>query len=307
MCFRGCTNMNEKMQVARLSILSNTSLVVFKLAAGLAIGSVSVISEAIHSGLDLVAAVIAYFSVRHSGKPPDETHRYGHGKIENISGTIEAMLITVAAIWIIVEAAHKLTAGSEVETVGPGVAVMGISALVNLFVSRKLMRVARATDSIALEADALHLTTDVFTSLGVFLGLIGIGLTGLHWLDPVVAIAVALFILKAAYDLTRQAVLPLIDSTLPPDEEEEIIGIIQQFANEYVEFHKLRTRKAGGERHIDLHLVVPKGRCLEEVHELCDHIERAIIERYPLAHTLIHIEPCPQGCELCPQNGGPFC
>lgn len=295
--------MNEKAKVARLSLFSNSALVILKLAAGLAIGSVSVLSEAIHSGLDLVAALIAYISVRHSGKPPDKNHSYGHGKIENISGTIEALLIFAAAIWIMAEAVRKLMQGAALEMVGPGLAVMGLSAVVNFFVSRKIMRTARATESVALEADALHLTTDVYTSLGVFVGLLGIKLTGWQLLDPLIAIVVALFIIKAAFNLTRQAVLPLLDSTLPPEEEQIIIETIRQFDREFVGYHKLRTRKAGGERHIDLHLVVRGDSHIEAAHSLCDRIEQAIKQQYPLAHTLIHIEPCPEQCDSCPRNG----
>ena len=155
--------MNSKIKVARLSIASNSFLIVIKLLAGLFSGSVSVISEAIHSGMDLVAALIAFFSVRISDRPADSKHPYGHGKFENVSGVIEAVLIFIAAVWIILEAVRKLLHQSDVEKIHLGLIVMAISALVNFLVSGKLYKIAKATDSIALEADARHLKTDVYT------------------------------------------------------------------------------------------------------------------------------------------------
>ena len=166
----------RKASVARLSVISNTTLMLLKLAVGLAIGSVSVISEAIHSGMDLLAAIIALFAVKISGKPADQHHPFGHGKVENISGTVEALLIFLAAIWIIYEAIKKLLNPQPLEDVGWGVAVMFVSAMVNIFVSRTLFKVGKETDSVALQADAWHLHTDVYTSAGVMAGL------GIIWL-----------------------------------------------------------------------------------------------------------------------------
>lgn len=292
--------MHPTAKAATLSVVSNTVLVGLKLGAGLAMGSVSVISEAIHSSLDLVAAGIALFSVRRSVQPPDEDHRYGHGKIENASALIEAVLIFVAAIWIIYEAGRKLAGGVEVEALGLGLAVMLFSGGVNYLVSAHLFRVARAHDSLALEADALHLRTDVYTSVGVAVGLGAIHLTGLELLDPLIAIGVALLIIKAAWSLTREAFLPLLDVRLPVEEERAVRELVESFAGEFVEFHKLRTRKAGPERHIDLHLVVHPTHTIDEVHDLADRIERAIEERWARASVLIHLEPCRSDeCAIC--------
>jgi len=291
---------NKKILVATLSVVSNTLLVSGKVLIGFLTGSVSILSEGIHSGIDLIAAIIAFFSVRESGRPADERHRYGHGKIENISGTVEAVLIIVAALWIMYEAVSKLRHPGEVEQLGWGIAVMAISSIVNLFVSTILMRTAKQTDSIALEADAMHLRTDVYTSLGVMVGLAAIKLTGITILDPIAAIAVALLIIKAGIDLTKQAFFPLVDVSLPEDEEQEIISIIESYSTNYLEFHKLRTRKAGSERHIDLHLVVPKDFSIRHVHSLCDLIEGELKRRFPGAQVLIHTEPCaPEQCKNC--------
>jgi cation diffusion facilitator family transporter len=292
----------EKTNIARLSIISNLTLVILKLVVGFLIGSVSVISEAIHSGIDLVAAVIAYYSVKTSSLPPDQKHAFGHGKIENISGTVEALLIFLAAALIIYEAYKKLTHGNvELEDVSLGIAIMLFSAVVNYFVSGILMKTAKKTESIALEADAWHLRTDVLTSLGIFGGLVAIKLTGIAILDPILAILVALFILKAALELTIKSVKDLMDAKLPEEEEAEISGIIAQHANEYVGFHELRTRKSGSDRFIDLHLVVSRKITVEDSHGLADRIETGIRGRFPRASVIIHVEPCNAGdeCESC--------
>lgn len=291
--------MDPRVSTAKLSVISNTLLVIMKLIVGLMMGSVSVISEAIHSGLDLVAAVIAFFSVSQAAKPPDEVHRYGHGKIENVSGVAEAILIFVAAVWIIFEAVRRLARGGAVEALGYGVAVMAVSAAVNTVVSEVLFRVARKTESIALEADALHLRTDVYTSVGVAVGLGLLKLTGWHILDPLVALAVAALIIRASWNLTMTAFRPLLDVALPTDEEEQIVAAIQEYATDFVEFHKLRARRAGADRHVDLHLVVHRNRAVAEVHKLCDDIEAAIKRRFPHSFVLIHMEPCTEDCPRC--------
>ena len=178
---------------------------------------------------------------------------------------------------------------------------MGLSGLVNLFISSNLMKTARATDSIALEADAWHLRTDVFTSFGVAAGMLLIWITGRSIIDPILAIGVALLIIKASYDLTVKAFSPLLDARLPLDEEAVIRQIILSYGPQYIGFHELRTRKSGSERHIDLHLVAPRDQSIARSHELCDQIEQAVSDRYPGARILIHVEPCREGddCSLC--------
>ncbi len=296
--------MSRKVRVAQLSVASNLFLIAFKLLVGILIGSVGIISEALHSGMDLAAALIALFAVRLSGKPPDERHQYGHGKIENISGVIEALLIFAAALWIIAEAVRRIVTGGRVEEPFWGIVVMAVSGGVNLVVSNILLKVARETDSVALEADAWHLRTDVYTSLGVGGGLFLLWLTGLQILDPLAALGVALLIIKAAWDLVCKAFSPLLDTRLPEEEVDAIKEIIAAYDAHYVGYHKLRTRKAGSERHIDLHLVVPPRENIAKVHELCDKIEAALGRRFGNAHVLIHVEPCRAGeeCLRCTAN-----
>jgi len=300
---------NEKIQVASLSVLSNTFLTLSKVIIGLVTGSVSIMSEGIHSGIDMVAAFIALFAVRESGKPADSRHAYGHGKIENVSGTIEAVLIFAAAVMIIVEAIQKIYkimngVEGQVGDLGWGMVIMGVSAIMNLIVSTRLMRVAKQTDSVALEADALHLRTDVYTSAGVFSGLLMIQVTGWVILDPIIALGVALMIIKASFDLTKEAFAPLVDVSLPDEEREIIREVLRFHGDEFVEFHKLRTRKAGAERHVDLHLVVAKYASVIDVHELCDIIEKEINDKLQGTHVLIHAEPCVSRDEKCPVEEG---
>lgn len=291
--------MSEKVKAARLSIISNTMLTLGKLAVGIAMNSVSVMSEAIHSGLDLMAAFIAFFSVRESSKPADEHHHYGHGKFENVAGIIEAVLILVAAAMIIYNAFSKLYKGTEIRSLGLGAAVMGISAVVNIFISRTLMRVARETDSPALAADAWHLRTDVYTSAGVFAGIVAIKVTGLTILDPLIAIGVAFLIIKAAIDLIRDSMRSILDVRLPEPEERAIRDVLENHSANFVEFHELRTRKAGSQRYIDLHLVVPREWGIHKVHDLCERIEGDICDKFQGAHILIHTEPCGRHCKNC--------
>jgi cation diffusion facilitator family transporter len=289
-----------KSRAAALSIVSNSILIVLKLIVGIMMQSVSVISEAVHSGLDLVAAIIAWFSVRASGKPADDEHRFGHGKIENVAGTIEALLIFGAAFYIIWEAVHKLRAGKfEIESLGWGAAVMVVSAVANYLVSRHLLNVAVRTDSVALEADALHLRTDVYTSVGVLCGLVAIKITGIALLDPIIAIVVALMIIKAAWDLTKTAFFHILDVKLPDDEEALIHDVMERYTGRFIEYHKLRTRKSGHIRHIDMHLVVPKKMTVEAGHALAHQITADIGKCLSHSHILVHIEPCPGMCESC--------
>lgn len=293
----------RKSSVALLSVISNSALVILKIAIGILIGSVSVISEAIHSGVDLLAAIIALFAVRSSGKPADDAHPFGHGKIENISGTIEALLIFVAGIWIIYEAVMKLTHPHPMAEPGLGVAIMLVSALANMFVSHMLFKVGKETDSVALQADGWHLRTDVYTSAGVMGGLALIWICkrlipgeNLQWIDPAAAIAVALLIIHTSYKLTVESGKDLLDASLPADEEDWIREYISGLNGIVRGFHRLRTRKAGSHRFVQFHLLVSADMSVDRSHKLHDDIVAAIKERFPASTITIHIEPCDATC-----------
>ena len=281
--------MNSKTKIARLSVASNTLLIVMKLVVGIISGSVSIISEAIHSSMDLIAAIIALFSVSVSDNPPDSRHPYGHGKVENISGVIEAILILIAAFWIIIEAVKKLLGEAvELESIWIGALIMLISAVVNTIVSRQLYKVARETNSVALEADALHLKTDVYTSAGVAIGLSLIMVTGIKWLDPIIAILVAVFILRESYILLSKAFSPLIDTAWG---DEEIVGLERKLSTMDVNYHDLRTRLAGNYRFIDIHIQIPENESVGNAHNYCDKIEDELKSIYDNLTVTIHVEP----------------
>jgi cation diffusion facilitator family transporter len=281
--------MNSKTKVARLSIASNTFLIIMKFTVGFLSGSVSIISEAIHSMMDLLAAVIAFFSVKVSDNPPDSKHPYGHGKIENISGVIEALLIFVAAALIITEAIKKLIGKPyELELVWIGSVVMFISAGVNTYVSHKLYKTAKKTNSIALEADALHLKTDVYTSIGVAVGLGIIFLTGIKWLDPVIAIGVAFLIIFESYTLLKKAFSPLLDTAWNEQEIKELESKLKQMN---VNYHELRTRSAGNYRFVDLHIVIPENESVGDAHKYCDQIEEELSKCFENLSVTTHVEP----------------
>ncbi|MCL5263979.1 MAG: cation diffusion facilitator family transporter [Chloroflexi bacterium] len=283
--------LHSKGGAAGLSVGSNATLILLKLTVGIMTGSVSVISEAIHSSIDLLAALIALFSVQVSDLPPDDDHPYGHGKIENISGTVEAFLIFAAALYIVYEAVEKILNGVTLEHLGLGAGIMAFSAVANTFVSRHLSHVACEKDSIALEADAWHLYTDVFTSVGVFAGLAVVWLTGWTILDPIIAIGVALFICKAAWDLTRRSSAGLLDTKLPQEEEGKVREVLKGHYGLFVDFHGLRSRKAGSRRHVDLHLVMDGNKNVAEAHQICDHLEEEIESELPNTDVTIHVEP----------------
>lgn len=293
----------RKSRVAAMSVLSNSILVIFKLFVGLFTGAVSILSEAIHSGVDLVAAIIAFFAVKASGKPADQEHTYGHGKFENLSAAVEGLLIFVAAGWIIFESIHKLIFPQPVENIKWGILVMGASAIINLIVSDQLFKIGRETDSAALMADGWHLRTDVWTSAGVAVGLafymagrwFFAGLN-LEWIDPVIAIGVAGLIIKAAWNLTSEAVTYLLDASLPEEEEKAITLIINKMSPQVLNVHNFKTRKAGSERFVEFHLVVNKDLTVKKAHDICDEITAQIKSQFPKTDVMIHTEPCLDEC-----------
>lgn len=283
--------MEARVKAGWISVVGNVILIALKLSVGILTGTVSVIAEAVHSITDLLSSFVALFAVNKAGKPPDDRHPYGYAKVENVSATVEALLIFLAAFLIIRESIIKIRFGSELTPVGWGIVVMGISMVVNLLVTLYMSRVARANRSIALEADAMHHWTDVYTSLGVLLGLVLMHFTGLAWLDPLVAIGVAVLIIKAAWDLTRESFSPLMDAAISPHEIEQIKQVLDTYQDEYIEYHDLRTRRAGSEIYLDLHLVTCSHMSVKQVHDLSDVIEEKIQEIFPQSHVLIHAEP----------------
>ncbi|PGL70722.1 cation diffusion facilitator family transporter [Bacillus sp. AFS055030] len=278
-------------KIAVLSICSNTFIVILKLIVGIFTGSVAIISEAIHSLLDLVASVIAFFSVRISNRPPDKEHPYGHGKFENISGTVETILIFVAGIWIIIESVEKLLHPTSIKMPIIGVVVMLIGALINWRVGKIVQKVGNDTHSVAMQSNALHLLTDVYSSIGVAVSLILVSLTGWEFLDALIGIGIAIYIMKESIELGRKSFTPLLDTGLSTDELKQIENVLNSFKSQFIEYHDLRTRRSGAQEHIDFHLVLPSHMSIEEAHLLCDKIEDEIKKVLVDPKILIHVEP----------------
>ena len=282
----------RKTRAAAISIASNATLIVLKLVAGAITGSIAVITEAIHSGIDLMASMVAYFSVRKADEPPDESHPYGHEKVENVAAGIEGMLILVGAGIIIYESVRRLIEHSGIEHIGVGIAVIGFSAGANFAVSAYLYRQARLTDSPALAADAAHLRTDAFTSAGVLVALVLVEITGIEELDAITALIVACAIVYSGVQILSRSSRVLVDEALPEEELAAVRAAIEEFAaEEVIGFHKLRARGAGSRRYIDLHVQFRTGTTLERAHELAHELQREIRGRLRGADVLIHLEP----------------
>ena len=283
----------EKGRAAALSVASNSALIAAKLVAGGATGAVAVLTEGVHSSIDLLASIVAYVSVRKSGEPADAEHRYGHQKLENLAAATEGALILLGAGIITYEAIARLVRGSHVHTLGIGIAVVAASAVVNLIVSRIIGRRARATGSPALEGDAMHLSADAYSSLAVLGGLILIAVTHAYWLDPLVALTVAAGIVIAGVRLLRRASRVLIDEALPESDLAEIRAAIREVGTPrgVIGFHELRSRAAGSRRYVDLHVQFAAGTTLEAAHGTAHVLSDEIARRLDGADVLVHLEP----------------
>jgi cation diffusion facilitator family transporter len=296
-----------KSGAAGLSIASNSVLIAIKLAAGAITGSIAIVTEAVHSLIDLVASVVAFVSVRKADEPADADHPYGHEKVESLAATIEGMLILIGAGIIVYEATHRLVVGSQVESLGVGIAVMGLSVLANLFVSTVLSRQAKEHDSPALEGDAAHLRTDALTSAGVLTGLAVVQVTGIVAFDSITALIVAAAIVTAGLRIIRRSSGVLVDEALPDAEMDRIEAAIAAARTpEVAGYHKLRARRAGSRRYIDLHVQYRSGTSLERAHELAHQMRAEIEADIRRAEVLIHAEPETSLRDPSRERSGPF-
>jgi cation diffusion facilitator family transporter len=298
--------MRTKSRAAGLSVASNSVLIAIKVAAGAITGSIAIITEAVHSLIDLLASVIALASVRKADEPADVEHPYGHEKLENLAAAIEGMLILVGAAVIVYEATHRLVVGAHVDTLAVGIAVMAVSGLTNLAISAFLQRQAELLDSPALEGDAAHLRTDAYTSFGVLFGLVLVGITGESAFDSIAALMVAVAIVASGLRIITRSSRILVDEALPPDEMDRIeAAIAVSRPPEVVGYHKLRARRAGSRRYVDLHVQFRSGTSLEQAHDLAHQMRSAIEAELSAADVLIHVEP--EESALAPgESPGPF-
>ena len=281
-----------KSSAALLSVFSNLLLIGLKLAAAAITGSIAILTEAIHSSIDLMASFVALVSVRRADVPPDEDHPYGHEKAENLAATIEGMLILVGAGIIVFESSRRLVDPPEVHSLGFGIGVIAFSAVTNLVVSTYLYRRADATGSPALEGDAAHLRTDAATSAGVLAALVLVEVTGLQILDPITALVVAVAIVGAGVRILTRSSRVLVDEALPADELDAVRETLAKYATpEVAGYHKLRARRAGSRRYVDLHVQFAEGTTLRRAHEITHELQGAIALRLRDADILIHLEP----------------
>ncbi|OGO30561.1 MAG: hypothetical protein A2Z29_11320 [Chloroflexi bacterium RBG_16_56_11] len=285
---------------ARLSIVIVVGLIIVKVVVGTITGSLSVLAQAVDSFLDLFAVSITFLAIHVAAKPADEEHPFGHGKAENVAAIVQAALIFIAGGVIIYQAIRRAQTEAALSMTEAGIGVMAASIIASIFLSRYLRRVAKKEDSAALEASAHNIAADVYSAAAGFIGLIVVRITSLHIIDDILAGIVALFIIKVSIDILRKSFGGLVDVKLPEAEEKKIeLAITEHFDGEVVSFHKLRTRKAGPQRYIDLHLVMPRHVSIEEAHQMCDHLEKDIRHRLIRTDVTIHVEPCDGTCAAC--------
>ncbi len=276
---------------AWLSVLTAVVIILLKVAAYLLTGSIGFLSDALESGANIVAAVITLVALTVAARPPDQEHTFGHSKAEYLSSGAEGTLILVAAVVIAVQAVQRLLSPQPLEQVSLGVAISAVAAAVNFGVAQVLLRAGKRHRSAALTADAHHLLTDVWTSLGVIVAVILVGLTGWLWLDPIIGLLVALQIILTGLKLVRGAINSLLDVSLPSEEVSQVVGILEGYAPRGVGYHALRTRQAGAQRFVSFHLLVPGSWSVQQGHELLEEIERDIRRHLEPVNVLGHIEP----------------
>jgi cation diffusion facilitator family transporter len=274
-----------------LSIAAALATITLKGSAWLLTGSVGFLSDAAESIVNLVAAIVALIAIRVAIRPPDDDHAYGHEKAEYFSAGAEGVLILIAAAGIVVVAVTRLFNPAPLTDVGLGVAVSAAASVLNLVVALLLVRVGREQRSITLEADGRHLMTDVWTSIGVIAGIVAVSITGWERLDPIVALFVALNIVRTGVQLLRRATGGLMDHALEPAEREAIEAVLDSYRDDGVDFHALRTRQSGRRAFVSVHVLVPGDWSVHQGHELAERVERDVRERLPYATVFTHVEP----------------
>ena len=279
----------NKKRIALTSVMAAVFLTTFKLLIGALTGSLGILSEALHSGLDLIAAVITFFAVKFSDLPADKEHNYGHGRIENISALIETFLLVVTCCWIIYEALHRLiTKNIEIEVTVWSFIVIATSIIIDITRSRALYRVAKKYNSQALEADALHFSTDIWSSCVVLFGLAGAALK-FYYADSIAALVVAAIVLSVSYRMGRKAFDALMDRA--PDRIVELINVAISNMPSVLKFHDLRVRESGQTKFVELNIHVNKGLSLENAHGISENVEEEIIKIIPNCKVTVHVEP----------------
>jgi cation diffusion facilitator family transporter len=282
-------SIKEKKQVAIVSVFAAIFLTSSKTVIGILTGSLGILSEALHSGLDLIAAFITFLSVRISDAPADEDHHYGHGKTENLSALIETILLLITCIWIIYEAIHRIWTGNiHIEVNRWSYIVIISSMIIDFWRSRALMKAARKHNSQALEADALHFSTDIWSSSVVLLGLI-LSNFGWYYADILAALVVAVIVIHVCIRLGRRSIDVLLDKA-PIDQFKQINEILSKIPN-IISFHDVKVRNSGADVFVDLCVHIDSQSTIEKGHQIADDIERIIRKNIPRSTIFVHIEP----------------
>lgn len=282
---------STKTGAAKLLLFTVIGLVILKLVVGWLTGSISILAQAVDSVMDILAGIITFSAIRIADNPADKEHPYGHGKVEDIAGVLQGLLIALAATLVIYSSVRRIIAGSSVELEEVGIAVMVVSIVASILLSRHLLKVARATSSVALEANAHNIAADIYSALAVLVAMIAVRITGYSVIDPIIAIGVAIYLLKIARDTVRKPLSGLIDAKLPHSQEAIVRDCLSKHNQYVLSYHALRTRRAGSQRYIDVHLVMNKDVSLQQAHDVCDMIELEIESSLPGANVIIHAEP----------------
>jgi len=285
------TDRSSLKRFAWLSIAAAVATIALKALAYLLTGSVGLLSDALESFVNLAGALMAFSMLSLAARPADANHAYGHGKAEYFSSGVEGGLILIAAASIAVAAVDRLFNPRPLEQLGIGLGISVVASAINLGVGVVLMRAARQYESITLEANAHHLMTDVWTSAGVLVGVGAVALTGWLWLDPVVALAVAVNIVWTGVRIVRSSILGLMDTALPEAEQARIVDILEGYVSDEVQYHALRTRRAGPRRFVSVHVLVPGEWTVDRGHELLERIEAELRGSLPMMSVLTHLEP----------------
>lgn len=281
-----------KIKAARASIATASALAVLKLITGLTTGSMAVLSSAVDSLLDILMSAVNYLAIRQADQPADQSHPFGHGKYETVATLIQAMVITLSGAWILFESIRRLVHGTELTRLSGGILVLLLSTLASWGIARYLQKVAKETDSSALQADALHFSMDVYTNLALLLGLVLISFLHIPWLDPALSLLVGLYIIAEAVKLLRRGLRDVLDEELPEPIQQEITHLIETHKGDLIGYHNLRTRRAGSQKIMDFHLTVCKHLTVEEAHDIADGLEKKIEREILGSDVTIHVEPC---------------
>ena len=286
------TEAKLKASAARLSVAAAAFLIALKTLTGMLTGSISVWASLLDSAMDIFASAINYFAVRAASAPPDEDHRYGHGKAESLAGLFQSFVIGVSGLLLLWEAVRRVITPRPTASEWLGVGTMAVACGVSVLLVARLRKVAAKTDSPALAADAVHYATDVYTNGAALVALLLVALTGWTPADPLISILISAFILKSAYDVARDSVHVLMDRRLPRDVDARVARVVEGFRAEGVlGFHDLRTRRSGSLKFIDLHLEVEADQTLQQAHDLTVRVIRAIQKEIPRSRVQIHTDP----------------